>query len=83
MKELKEDAAKYLVVFDNKTEELVGVVHFRFDVEDDRETIYWYFSLSSLIYYVSYEIQLGPTVRNKGLGKFLMQVLFLTFIKVI
>jgi hypothetical protein len=40
-KELKEDAAKYIIVIDNKTEELVGVVHFRFDVEDERETIYW------------------------------------------
>ncbi len=38
--ELSEESARYIVVFERRAP--VGFVHFRFDVEDDREVIYWY-----------------------------------------
>jgi hypothetical protein len=76
IRELKEDTAKFIIAFDkNNNNKPVAFTHFRFDIEDEREVIYW------LVLYeerytdvVSYEIQLDNSVQGKGLGKFMMQV---------
>ncbi|KAL5008974.1 hypothetical protein ScPMuIL_014555 [Solemya velum] len=60
--EMTEDKAIYLLVRDT-SDKLVAFVHFRFDLECDDEVVY------------CYEIQLIEEVRQKGLGKFLMQIL--------
>ncbi|XP_064624088.1 N-alpha-acetyltransferase 40-like [Lineus longissimus] len=60
--EMEEEKAWYLLACDG-TAKTVAFVHFRFDMECDDEVLY------------CYEIQLEPTVRRKGLGKFLMQIL--------
>ncbi|GMF20408.1 unnamed protein product [Phytophthora fragariaefolia] len=71
-KELFEDVARYLLVYDESlaaTSEavapLVGFAHFRF-VEDD----------GALVLYL-YEVQLASAVQRQALGKFLMQLLLL------
>ncbi|ESO93537.1 hypothetical protein LOTGIDRAFT_56489, partial [Lottia gigantea] len=60
--EMVDDNAWYLIVRDEGYKP-VGFVHFRFDMEYDEEVLY------------CYEIQLEKNYRNKGLGKFLMQIL--------
>lgn len=60
--ELFEDKARFLIVR-NEENLPVAFVHFRFDIEIDEEVLY------------CYEIQLSESVRRKGLGKFLMQIL--------
>jgi len=73
--EMREDNARYLLVYDPTTttatssESLVAMCHFRFDVDDDVEVLY------------CYEVQLHHSVRRKGLGKFLMQILELMGVK--
>lgn len=60
--ELMDEHARFLIARTTDGE-LVGFCHFRFDLDFDDEVIY------------CYEIQLTETVRRKGLGKFLMQIL--------
>lgn len=60
--EMTDDAAWYLIARDdNKLP--VALVHFRFDMDFDDEVVY------------CYEVQLTESVRRKGLGKFLVQIL--------
>ncbi|CAD5113671.1 DgyrCDS2831 [Dimorphilus gyrociliatus] len=66
--EMEEDAARYLIARDEKGDPQ-ACVHFRFDLDDDIEVVY------------CYEIQLEESVRRKGLGKFLMQILELLALK--
>eukprot|EP01103_Thecamoeba_quadrilineata_P015750 TRINITY_DN5072_c0_g1_i2.p1 TRINITY_DN5072_c0_g1~~TRINITY_DN5072_c0_g1_i2.p1 ORF type:complete len:193 (-),score=41.10 TRINITY_DN5072_c0_g1_i2:24-602(-) len=61
-KELKDDNARYIFVFDRQTRSPVGFVHIRFLHEDDIPKLYLY------------EIQIRPEYQNKGLGKFLVQI---------
>lgn len=62
--EMFDDRAWYLLARDMDNEgNLVGFSHFRFDMDYDDEVLY------------VYEIQLEDSVRRKGLGKFMMQVL--------
>ncbi|CAH0480127.1 unnamed protein product [Peronospora belbahrii] len=69
--ELFEDAARYLLVYDQSDQvlsslkPLVGFAHFRF-VEDD----------GALVLYL-YEVQLAARAQHCGLGKFIMQLLLL------
>ena len=60
--EMQEDNAWYLIAKD-ESGKAVGLSHFRFDLDNDIEVLY------------CYEIQLEKSVRNKGLGKFVMQIL--------
>ncbi|KAK6180943.1 hypothetical protein SNE40_008904 [Patella caerulea] len=60
--EMTEEKARYLIVKDQDGKP-VGFVHFQFDIECEEEVLY------------CYEIQLESQYRNKGLGKFLMQIL--------
>lgn len=60
--EMTEDKAWYLIARD-QDKKPVAFVHFRFDLEVDQEVLY------------CYEIQLSDSVKRKGLGKFLMQIL--------
>ncbi|XP_046848879.1 N-alpha-acetyltransferase 40-like isoform X2 [Xenia sp. Carnegie-2017] len=60
--EMSEDNAWYLIAADENGKS-VGLSHFRFDLDNDVEVLY------------CYEIQLDKSVRNRGLGKFLMQIL--------
>eukprot|EP01118_Nematostelium_gracile_P000005 TRINITY_DN10002_c0_g1_i1.p1 TRINITY_DN10002_c0_g1~~TRINITY_DN10002_c0_g1_i1.p1 ORF type:complete len:225 (-),score=69.13 TRINITY_DN10002_c0_g1_i1:15-689(-) len=60
---LREDECRYIFAFQKETKEPVAFVHLRFDEEDDREVLY------------CYELQVSSSVRGKGLGKFLMQIL--------
>jgi len=66
--EMLEDAAWYLMARNSKGE-LYGFSHFRYDMDFDDEVLY------------VYEIQLEESVRRKGLGKFMMQVLELLAFK--
>lgn len=60
--EMSDERAWYLVARDESNKP-VAFVHFRFDVDFEVEVLY------------CYEIQLISSVRRKGLGKFLMQIL--------
>jgi len=60
--EMTEDQAWYLLARDQDSKP-VAFSHYRFDMEGETEVLY------------CYEIQLIPSVRKKGLGKFMMQVL--------
>lgn len=63
-KEMMEERARYLLVTESGKTDIVGMVHFRFDLgDDDVEVLY------------CYEIQLLETFRGKGLGKLLMMSL--------
>jgi len=63
-KEMTDELARYLLVTETGKTEIVGMVHFRFDLgDDDVEVLY------------CYEIQLLETFRGKGLGKRLMMAL--------
>ncbi|XP_038073497.1 N-alpha-acetyltransferase 40-like [Patiria miniata] len=67
--EMTDDRAWYLIA--RETDDTpVGLIHFRFDMDFDDEVVY------------CYEIQLVESVRRKGLGKFLMQILSLLAHKV-
>ncbi|XP_053631972.1 N-alpha-acetyltransferase 40 isoform X1 [Cherax quadricarinatus] len=61
--EMTEDAAWYLIAVDTVTEKPVAFSHFRFDMDYGHEVLY------------CYELHLEVECRNKGLGKFMMQVL--------
>merc|ERR1711974_32323 len=62
--EMFDNRAWYLLARDMDNEgKLLGFSHFRFDMDYDDEVLY------------VYEIQLENSVRRKGLGKFMMQVL--------
>ncbi|KAG7177055.1 N-alpha-acetyltransferase 40-like [Homarus americanus] len=61
--EMMEDAAWYLMAIDTTSEKAVAFSHFRFDMDYGDEVLY------------CYELQLEADCRNKGLGKFMMQVL--------
>jgi len=61
--EMTHHNARYLLVREKDKEEIVAMVHFRFDIgDDDVEVLY------------CYEIQLSPQMQGKGLGRFLMQI---------
>jgi len=62
LEEMTEEEAWYLIARDQDSMP-VAFVHFRFDMEGETEVLY------------CYEIQLIPSVRKKGLGKFMMQIL--------
>jgi len=66
--EMLEENARYLFAVDGE-KNIVGVSHFRFDLDEDDEVLY------------CYEIQLVDAVRGNGLGKFMMQVLELMALK--
>jgi len=66
--EMTEENARYLYALDGE-KNIVAMTHFRFDVDDDVEVIY------------CYEIQLVNSIRGKGLGKFMIQVLELMALK--
>jgi len=66
--EMTEENARYLLAVDGE-KNIVGMSHFRFDVDEDDEVIY------------CYEIHLIKSIRGKGLGKFMMQVLELMALK--
>ncbi|XP_071551499.1 N-alpha-acetyltransferase 40 [Panulirus ornatus] len=61
--EMTEDAAWYLFAIDTLSEKPIAFSHFRFDIDYGDEVLY------------CYELQLEMDCRNKGLGKFMMQVL--------
>lgn len=68
--EMTDDRAWYLIARDlNNSSHPVALAHFRFDLDNNDEVLY------------CYEIQLEKTVRRKGLGKFLMQILELLAFK--
>lgn len=60
--EMSEESAWYLIAKD-ENEKGVGLSHFRFDLDNDVEVLY------------CYEIQIENEHRNKGLGKFFIQIL--------
>jgi len=62
MDEMTEEKAWYLIARDQDRKP-IAFCHFRFDMELDTEVLY------------CYEIQLISSVRKKGLGKFMMQIL--------
>lgn len=66
--EMTEENARYLFAIDGE-KNIVGMSHFRFDVDEDDEVIY------------CYEIHLIKSIRGKGLGKFMMQVLEMLALK--
>jgi len=76
-KEMLDDRAWYLIARKSieatddkeKGEELIGFAHFRFDMDYDDEVLY------------IYEIQLEESVKRKGLGRFMMQLLELLAFK--
>jgi len=76
-KEMLDDRAWYLIARkhieaidgNEQTEELIGFAHFRFDMDYDDEVLY------------IYEIQLEDSVKRKGLGRFMMQLLELLSFK--
>ncbi|XP_058802030.1 N-alpha-acetyltransferase 40 isoform X2 [Phymastichus coffea] len=59
--EMTENSAYYLIATSEGKK--VGFSHFRFDTDDDIEILY------------CYELQLEPSARRKGLGRFMMQTL--------
>jgi len=62
--EMFDDRAWYLIARDMDNEgNLLAFSHFRFDMDYDDEVLY------------VYEIQLEDSIRRKGLGRFMMQVL--------
>jgi GNAT superfamily N-acetyltransferase len=61
--ELTDETSCFLLARDAVSGSLVGFVSFRFDLDEGVEVLY------------CYEIHLCAEVRNKGLGKFLMQTL--------
>merc|ERR1712150_347799 len=70
--EMFDDRAWYLMARSNSTEDpgkLIAFAHFRFDMDYDDEVLY------------VYEIQLEDSVKRKGLGKFMMQLLELLAFK--
>jgi len=71
-KEMFDERAKYLIARSTATDNLGHVIafaHFRFDMDYDDEVLY------------VYEIQLEDSVKRKGLGKFMMQLLELLAFK--
>jgi len=63
-KELKEESARFIIAFDKSTKTPVAFTHFRFDLEEGPRLCLY-----------CYELQLNESVRKKGLGKFMMQLL--------
>lgn len=61
--EMFDDRAWYLLARDMDDGSLLAFSHFRFDMDYDDEVLY------------VYEIQLEDSIRRKGLGRFMMQVL--------
>ncbi|XP_014224465.1 N-alpha-acetyltransferase 40 [Trichogramma pretiosum] len=59
--ELTEPSAWYLIAFNENN--MLGFSHFRFDLDNQAEVLY------------CYELQLEPSARRKGLGRFMMQCL--------
>ncbi|KAJ8914358.1 hypothetical protein NQ315_011346, partial [Exocentrus adspersus] len=62
MTELSDKNAWYLIAKEEKGD-MLGFSHFRFDLDQGIEVLY------------CYELQLVPTTRGKGLGKYMMQIL--------
>lgn len=62
--ELADESAKYLLA-KNSDGRILGFTHFRFDVENNQPILY------------CYELQIAEEIQRKGLGKYLMNVLFL------
>jgi len=60
--ELTDEKSWYLLAKDSENK-IVGISHFRFDLDFDDPVLY------------CYEIQLEEQVRGKGLGKFMIQIL--------
>ncbi|XP_065058472.1 N-alpha-acetyltransferase 40-like [Rhopilema esculentum] len=60
--EITDDKAWYIIAKDAEGK-IVGISHFRFDLDFDDPVLY------------CYEIQLEEQVRGKGLGKFMLQIL--------
>lgn len=73
----------FLLAKEKGTSRPVAFVSYRYDIDEGDEVVYWYvnFICANLyngwyaLMFHSYEIQLEPEVRRKGLGKFLMQIL--------
>merc|ERR1712060_620918 len=72
MGEMFDDRAWYLLAKSTSSEDsgkLLAFAHFRFDMDYDDEVLY------------IYEIQLEDSVKRKGLGRFMMQLLELLSFK--
>ncbi|XP_078433574.1 acyl-CoA N-acyltransferases (NAT) superfamily protein isoform X2 [Wolffia australiana] len=70
-REMVDPEACYIFIREeeNQTHPIVGVVNYRFTIEEDLPVLY------------VYELQLEPHVQGKGLGKFLMQLIELIALK--
>lgn len=86
--ELMDEAAWYLIARSSIDDSLLGFSHFRFDLDEGIEVLYWYYNYYHyfrkfvvIIVHFSYELQLERSVRRKGLGKFMMQILELVAFK--
>ena len=65
--ELCHNKARFLLLLDNESKQLLGFVHFRFEYDDEE-------SPSCAVLYV-YEIQIEFSFRRCGLGKKLMEII--------
>ena len=89
--EMTEDSAWFLIAF-TKEGNPIAFSHFRFDIDYGLPVLYWLVlfnkknlfwnlhDLKALISY-SYELQLEPECRSKGLGRFMLQILELMAFK--
>ncbi|XP_054710819.1 N-alpha-acetyltransferase 40-like [Uloborus diversus] len=64
MEELQDENARFLLAKDCDGK-LVGFSHFRFDIEEHQPILY------------CYELQIYPEIQRKGVGKHMMDMLFL------
>jgi ribosomal protein S18 acetylase RimI-like enzyme len=67
--ELMHSDARYLLVRESSSNDIVGFAHIRFEAEEDVEVTYLY------------ELQLTEAVQNHGLGKRIMQIIELVSAK--
>lgn len=67
---LEDDESTSRIKWSSNGNSIVGFVHYRFTVEEDVPVVY------------IYELQLETFIQNKGLGKFLMQLIELISRKV-